>query len=243
MTSEEREEQIVKVMESYLQNYLDELKSDLKKYNEEYLRCSIKHKLNPPQKITEFRFEEIAKNFEVYKIRIVEEEIDVWENLDMTILDDLAYIFDSYTFTFSNREDEKPDKLPLSFIDDYMLEPIFNTILYLENLKRKNIEWGNYDRDLENFLKLLKNKLELTEIFFHLIPVQSEEAILRDFLTHMHLRYLEPQQEGIRAIISKLYAKKKNIPKEQEAYMKALLSEAGYYTESKPDITFTFSKK
>lgn len=238
MISNEHEEKIVEVLESYKEDYLDELQSDLKRYKKEALRYYIKEKANPVQKIIDFQFDAIAKRFEEHKIRMAEEEIDILENLDKSILDDLAYIFDSYTFTFSNKEGA-PDFLSLSFLDNFMSAPIFNAILYLEKHKQRDINWKNFNRDLEILEAQLQDKLKLTENFFPLLPVQSEEEILRTFLTRMHLIYLDQQQEGVRAIIFCLYGKKKKIPKEQESYMKTLLSDAGYYdkNESKPDYT------
>lgn len=245
MTIDEHEEKIVEVLESYREDYLDELHSDLKRYEEEALRYYMKQKINPAQKIIDFQFDAMAKGFVDHKIRMVKEEIDVLENLDITILDDLAYIFDSYSFTFSNKEEKEPDVLPLWFIDNFISAPIFNAILYLEKYKRRNIKWKNFSRDLGIFKTQLDGKLNLTENFFSLIPVASEDEILRTFLTRMHVIYIEPQQEGIKEIISILFEKKKKLPKEQEAYMKTLLSEAGYYNnhESKPDYTLTLPRE
>ncbi len=238
MTQNMNEEKIVKVLLAYKDEYLDELKTDLKKYEHEAQHYYRKEEANPPQKIIDFQFDAMAKGFEKHKIRMVEEEIDILENLDMTVLDDLAYIFDSYSFTFSNKEGA-PDFLPLWFINQFMSAPIFNVILYLGKLERRDINWGNFKRDMLILQSQLEEKLILTENFFPLIPVQSEEEILRAFLTRMHLIYLDQQQDGVRAIISCLYDKKKKMPKEQESYMKILLSEAGYYdkSESNPDFT------
>lgn len=192
---------------------------------------TTKEKGNPPQKIIDFQFDAIAKRFAEHKIRITEEEIDILENMDMGILDDLAYILDSYTFTFSNKK-EAPDFLPLWFIDTFMSSPLFNVILYLGKHERRNINWKNFRRDLSILESQLEDKLKLTENFFPLIPVQSEEEILCVFLTRMHLVYLDPQ-DGIKDIISCLYGKNKKMPKEQGAHMKRLLFEAGYYDKSK----------
>jgi len=227
MTQNENEEIIVKVLLAYKDEYLDELRTDLKKYKHEAQRYYYKEKAIPPQKIIDFQFDAMAKRFEEHKIRIVEEEIDILEHLDLTILDDLAYIFDSYVFTFSNKEGA-PDFLPLWFINRFMSAPIFNAILYLRKIDKRHINWKNFKRDISILQSQLEEKLILTENFFPLIPVQSEEEILRTFLTRMHLIYLTPQQDGVRAIISCLYGKKKKIPKEQESYMQTLLSEAGY---------------
>lgn len=238
MTSNKHEDKIVEVLESYKQDYLDELRSDLKRYNDEALRYYMKQKANPAQKIIDFQFDAMAKGFVDHKIRMVKEEIDILENLDMTILDDLAYIFDSYSFTFSNKEGA-PDFLPLWFIDQFMSAPIFDMILYLKKLEHRDINWGNFKRDLSILQSQLEEKLVLTENFFPLLPVRSEEEILRAFLTRMHLIYLDQQQEGVRAIIFCLYGKKKNMPKEQEAHMKMLLSEAGYYDKNESNTDYT----
>lgn len=239
MTSNEHEEKIVEVLESYMEDYLDELQSDLKKYHTEAFRYHMKQQINPPQKIIDFQFDAMAKSFVQHKIRMVKEEIDILENLDMTILDDLAYIFDSYTFTFSNKEGA-PDFLSLSFLYNFMSAPIFNAILYLEKHKQRDINWKNFNRDLEILEAQLQDKLKLTENFFPLLPIQSEEEILRTLLTRFYLIYLDPQQDGVKAILSCLsYSNRKRLPKEQEAYMKTLLSDAGYYDkdESKTDYT------
>ncbi len=230
MIQNEKEEEIVKVLLAYRQEYLNELRSDLQGYKEELLRYNFKKKANPPQKIIDYQFDGIGKSFEEHKIRVVNEEIDILEKMDMKVLDELAYIFDSYTFTFSNKEGA-PDFLSPWFIDTFLSAPIFNTILYLGKLERRDINWKNFKRDLSILTAQLEDKLILTENFFPLIPVQSEEEILRIFLTRMHLIYLDPQ-DGIRDIISCLYGKKKKMPKEQDLHMKRLLSEAGYYDKN-----------
>ncbi len=217
MTSKDHEEQIVKILESYKKDYLKELRSDLKKYNKEAFRYYMKKKANPVQKTIDFQFDAIAKEFENHKIRIVKEEIEILENLDTSILEELAYVLDTETFIF---EDE-PASYVLSWTISYLMSaPIFNMILYIKKLEQRNINWVNYRRDLRNFAKQLNKGLELTENFFPLIEVASEDEILKIFLTRMHNIFLDTTCNGVRAIISCVFPETgKRLPRGQQAFI------------------------
>ncbi len=229
MIGEKYNKQILEALESYSQKYLEMLKSDLVQYEDKAITCLLKNSSSLHRKIIDVNFDTVARSFELHKIRMVKEEIEILENLDSLIFDSLAYIFEEYTFSFFK---EEPTCILPWFIDRYMLEPILNAILYLEKLERRKIDWVNYKRDLKNFQKQLKKRLELTESFFHLIPVQSEDDILRILLTHLHQIHLDIESEGIKGIVFSLFPDgRMNLPKNLETGIKGVLIDAGYYSK------------
>jgi len=228
MTSNAHEKKIIKVLESCKEDYLDELMSDLEQYEKELLQYIDM----PYQKFRNHQFDDIAKNFGNHKINIVKEEIDILENLDITILEHLAYIFDSYRFSFLKPRikpnKESPTYILTWFIDRFMSAPIFNAIVLFEKLKRRNINWVNYKRDLRNFETQIKKGLHLVEGSHFFAPVLTEDEILRIFFTKMYTMYLNPQQEAIMQIVSCISpGDRKRMPKEQEAHIRKILTESG----------------
>lgn len=223
------EREIIELFESYREEYIDELRSDLTQYEDKFESSLLKKPFNSHRKMIDVNFDEWERSFEIHKIRIVKEEIGILENLDSSIFDNLAYIFDTNTFSISKEEE---DDLPLLFIDEHMTEPIFNAILYLKKIERREIDWGNYTRVLKSFKAQLKKRLKLTENFYYLIPVQSEDDILRIFLTRMHQIHLNIESEAIKAVVFSLFPdNRRRLPKNLEVGIKGVLIDAGYYSE------------
>lgn len=223
------EKEIIELFESYRQQYLKVLKSDLEQYEDKLESILIKNSFNSHQKMIDVNFDMMERSFERHKIRIVKEEIEIVENLDSSIFDKLAYIFDINTFSIFKEEE---NYLPPLFINEHMTEPIFNAILYLKKIERLKIDWVNYTRNLKSFKAQLKKRLKLTENFFHLIPVQSEDDILRIFLTRMHQIHLNIESEAIKKIVISLFSdNRERLPKNLEVGINGVLIDAGYYSK------------
>lgn len=207
----EHQKQITEALKSYRQNYLNLLKSDLKKYIHNLQGYAYVDSHLREKKRIDSEFNTIALSFEEHKIRTVREEIEILENLDNIMFDNLAYLFDRYSFSFKK---EEPTYMLPWFIHQYMSEPIFDAILYNTKLDRRNINWSNYKRDLNNFHTQLKKGLKLTYSFFPEVTVHSENELLHAFLISMQRRYLDSEQDGILALIPCLFPNdRKRLPK------------------------------
>lgn len=220
---------ILEALESYKQKYLEMLKSDLDQYENNATKCLLKKSASLHRKIIDANFDTMEISFEGHKFRVVKKEIEILENLNSSILENLAFTIAAHNVYLLKEETTRI--LPW-FIEEQMSEPILNAILYLEKLKRRKINWVNYKRDLTNMKKQLKESLELTEGFFHLTPVQSEDDILRILLTHMHQLHLDIESDGIREIVFSLFPdSRKRLPKNLNVTIKGILINAGYYSK------------
>ncbi len=223
------EQEIIELFESRRKEYLDGLRSDLKQYREKIAYYMVKDAYNFPRKPIDFRFDEIASYFEEYKVEKVNEEIEILENIDTSLFENLAHIFDDDGFTFMG---EKKTLIALWAVNSLMLTPIFNAILSIRKLEQREIDWKNYRRDLTNLQKQLDKGHKLTETFFAFIPMESEEEILRIFFGQMHNIYLDIKCDGIEQIISFIFPQpRERLPKEQKKYMEDLIEDLTMYND------------
>jgi len=220
LTEREYRQEIVDILNFQKDNYIEELREDREKYEKEFSRYILKSKMRPEQKIIDFEFDVIEKALQSHKIRKVDEELKILDELDNEIFEDLAYAFEVNTFTY---EGESESCITPVTIDTHFTLPILNAILDMKKLEIRKINWKNYKRDLNNFTKQLEKGLELTENFFPLIQVRSKEDIQRIFLTRMYMIFLDIDHEGVRVLMSILFPDKgKRLPKNQKAHMKMI---------------------
>ncbi len=234
MYDKKHKESISQHFIAYSEEYLKELRSDLSKCRAEDFRYNFKKKTSSsPAKMIDRQLDDIAHNFGKYKIKLLEEEIDIIEKLHPDLFENLVYTLATYPFIFNNEKNQdEPTFLLEWYIHYVMMPPVFDALISYEKLERRNINIKNYNRDIKNLWKKTTKLIDISETFASLHPIQTEDKILRTLLTNFYLLHLVDDQEGVKVIVSCLSQEgRERLPKDADNYKQKVAQKAGYSKE------------